>query len=101
MQFDGIQLAQYYLDPPFISREHTDAVTCLVIAHSDQFVVTGSKDKHFKMICLNSGEVLHSMKEHEATVTCAVINKADSILVTGITLPLLPPFIHLPLCFHC
>ena len=64
-------------------REHRDSVLCLLLTHSDDTVISGSKDNSFIVISLSLSEVLYVKKEHDGPVTALCINKCGSILATG------------------
>ena len=66
-----------------IHREHADGILCLVLFKTDDPVVTGSKDRTFKMMNVATGDVLHMKKEHNGPVTCLALNTANSLLASG------------------
>ena len=66
-------------------REHTDSILCLLLTHSNDTVISGSKDNSFTVISLSLGEVLYTKKEHDGPVTALCSNKSGSILATGMT----------------
>ena len=67
----------------FICRDHGDGVLCLLLTMADDYVITGSRDCYFRVISLDTGQVVHSKKEHTGPVTCLSLNAKNTILLTG------------------
>ena len=55
----------------------------MVITMADDYVITGSKDCSFRVLDLDTGQVMQSKKEHDGPVTCLSLNAKNTILLTG------------------
>ncbi len=66
-----------------LPREHTDSILCLLLTHSNETVVSGSKDSSFAVMSLSLSELVFAKTEHTGPVTALCVNRSGSILATG------------------
>ena len=63
--------------------EHKDAILCMALTTDDVTLITGSKDRTFKVMSLVSGELLHSSTVQDGAINNILLNTAQSLLISG------------------
>jgi hypothetical protein len=57
---------------------------CTALSNSDEFIVTGTKNKLINIIKIETGDIICSIEEHQQAVTALALSSDDNILVSGI-----------------
>lgn len=56
----------------------------MTVSHSNEQIVTGSRDRLIVVMRLETGEIEHSIEHHTDAVIAVALTQDDSILVTGL-----------------
>jgi WD40 repeat protein len=58
----------------------------MTVSHSNEQIVTGSRDRLIVVLRLETGEIEHSIEQHTDAVTAVALTQDDSVLVSGLLL---------------
>ena len=58
-------------------------ILCIVLAHSDDILITGCKNRAINLIRIDTGEIINTLNKHEDAVTALALSLDDTILISG------------------
>ena len=64
---------------------HQDEILCLAVSHSNEQIVTGSRDRLIVVLRLETGEIEHSVEQHTDAVTAVALTQDDTMLLSGLS----------------
>lgn len=62
-----------------------DEILCLTVSHSNEQIVTGSRDRQIVVLRLETGEIEHCVEQHTDAVTAVALTQDDTMLLSGLS----------------
>ncbi|CAH1794783.1 unnamed protein product [Owenia fusiformis] len=62
---------------------HRDKITCILMSHNNQVIVSGSDDASVRVWDIASGKNIFTFREHSHPVKCIALNHKDEFLISG------------------
>jgi WD40 repeat protein len=67
----------------FLFSVPQDEILCTTISHNNEQIVTGSRDRLIIVLCLETGEVEHSVEQHTDAIVAVALTQDDALLISG------------------
>ena len=67
----------------FVCSVHQDEILCATVAHNNEQIVTGSRDRLIVVLRLETGEIEHSSVHHSDAVIALALTQDDGLLISG------------------